>query len=252
VPNKEFLLPFLITLFAGLSTGIGSVAAIFIKEFKHRYLSLMLGFSSGVMVYVSFVELLGKSIEKIGFVRGNLSFFAGILIIFLIDKFIPHNYLEERIEGTPEEKKLMAVGLFTVLGITIHNFPEGMGVFFSSFSDLSIGIPLAIAIAVHNIPEGICVSMPIFYATKSKKKAFVYSFLSGIAEPVGAVVGYLILRPFINEVSLAVALSMVGGIMVFISFDELLPVSFKSGEEHIAILGVFIGMVVMAVSLSIL
>ena len=117
---------------------------------------------------------------------------------------------------------------------------------------MSIGIPLAIAIAVHNIPEGICVSMPIFYATKSRKKAFVYSFLSGVAEPVGAVIGYLILRPFINEASLAVALSLVGGIMVFISFDELLPVSFKGGEEHIAILGVFVGMVVMAVSLSIL
>jgi ZIP family zinc transporter len=247
-----FLIPFLITTGAGLCTGLGSIAALFIREFKHTYLSLMLGFSAGVMVYVSFVELLGHSCEEIGFLGGNISFFCGIVLIFIIDRFVPHNYMEEVVDGTPEEKKLMAAGLFTAFGIAIHNFPEGMGVFFSSLVDRSVGIPLATAIAIHNIPEGIAVALPIYYATKDRKKAFFYSFFSGVAEPVGALMGYLILRPFLTDGVLAVALAFVGGIMVFISFDELLPISFRNGEEHVAIGGVFVGMVVMAFSLFLL
>ena len=146
----------------------------------------------------------------------------------------------------------MNTGLLTAAGIAIHNFPEGMGVLFTSMHDLTVGIPLAVAIALHNIPEGIAVSIPIYYATKSRKKAFLYSFFSGVTEPLGAIFGYLIIRPFLTESVLMGTLSAVAGIMVFISFDELLPVSFSRGEEHIAILGLFVGMGMMAFSLSIL
>ena len=243
---------FLITALAGLSTGIGSVISLFIKEFKHRYLTLMLGFSAGVMIYVSFVELLGTAIETLGFVWGNAWLFFGIIFIFLIDALVPHNYFAERVDGTEDERHLMSAGVFTALGIAIHNFPEGIGVLFSTLADIHVGMSLAIAIAIHNIPEGIAVAMPIYYATKSRKKAFLYSFGSGLFEPLGAIFGYVILSPFLTDHVLAATLAAVGGIMIFISFDELLPLSFKHGEEHVALIGVLGGMAVMAVSLALM
>jgi ZIP family zinc transporter len=275
--NNDIILPILITVAAGLSTGIGSVAALFIREFKHRYLSIMLGFSAGVMIYVAFVDLLGKSIAEIGLLSSNACFFGGIVAISLLERFIPHAYLGEEDAVFPaematdeirmhhhhgkrrfrggkdlDERRLMNAGLMTAAGIAIHNFPEGMAVLFTSMHDLTIGMSLAVAIALHNIPEGIAVSMPIYYATKSRKKAFFYSLFSGVTEPVGAIFGYLVLSPFLSESILMGTLSAVAGIMVFISFDELLPVSFARGEEHLAIGGVFVGMAVMALSLAIL
>jgi ZIP family zinc transporter len=267
--GNGFLIPILITVAAGLCTGVGSVAALFVKQFKHKYLSLMLGFSAGVMIYVSFADLLFKSVREIGMAWSNVWFFAGILLIAFVERFVPHVWLEEKQQVFPangepaiaprrrrrggrdyvSDEGLMNTGLLTAAGIAIHNFPEGMGVLFTSIHDLAVGIPLAVAIALHNIPEGIAVSVPIYYATKSRKKAFYYSFLSGVTEPLGAIFGYLIISPFLTEPVLMGTLSAVAGIMVFISFDELLPVSFSRGEEHIAILGLFVGMGVMALSL---
>ena len=250
--HTGFWMAFLITLLAGLSTGIGSVISLFIREFKHQYLSIMLGFSAGVMVYVSFVELLGTAVETLGFAWGNIWLFIGVSFIFLVDALVPHNYMAERVEGTEDDRQLMSAGVFTALGIAIHNFPEGVGVLFSTLADISVGLPLAIAIAIHNIPEGIAVAMPIYYATKNRKKAFAYSFGSGLFEPLGAVFGYLVIGPFMTDQVLAATLAAVGGIMIFISFDELLPLSFKHGEEHLALVGVLGGMVVMAVSLALM
>jgi zinc transporter, ZIP family len=275
--QQEILIPILITVAAGLCTGIGSVAALFVKQFKHTYLSVMLGFSAGVMVYVAFVDLLGKSIAEIGLMTSNLCFFGGILVIAFIERFIPHAYLGEEDLAFPadapaekmrlhhhhggrrfrggkasDQRRLMNAGLMTAAGIAIHNFPEGMAVLFTSVHDLTIGASLGVAIALHNIPEGIAVAMPVYYATGDRKKAFLYSFFSGVTEPIGAVIGYLLIGPFLTESVLMGTLSAVAGIMVFISFDELLPISFSHGEEHIAILGLLIGMAVMALSLSIL
>jgi ZIP family zinc transporter len=274
--TENILIPVLITVAAGLATGIGSIAALFIREFKHKYLSIMLGFSAGVMIYVAFVDLFAKAVAEIGIVKSNACFFLGIFLIASVEKLIPHSYLEEKDtnpqapEATglgihyhhggrrrhgrrgPEEARLMNAGLMTAAGIAIHNFPEGMGVLFTSMHDLTVGVSLAVAIALHNIPEGIAVSMPIYYATGSRKKAFLYSFFSGVTEPIGAIVGYLILAPFLTEPVLMATLAAVGGIMVFISFDELLPVSFARGEEHLAIAGLFVGMAVMALSLMII
>jgi len=272
--ENNIIIPLLLTTLAGLSTGIGSIIALFIKEFKHSYLSFMLGFSAGVMIYISFVELLAHSISGVGFVWGNLAFFSGIILFYLIERFIPHWYLEENEKkydpmnmnghnhprgrhgfrggrGTlPERGKLMNVGVMTAVGISIHNFPEGVGVLFTSINDVSVGISLAVAIALHNIPEGIAVSMPIYYATKSRRKAFLYSLFSGLSEPIGAIIGYLILGPFLTEAMLMITLGVVAGIMVIISFDELLPVSYIPGEEHIAISGILVGMAVMMLSLA--
>ena len=247
--NTKIWLPLLLSFLAGMFTVVGSFITFFMRDFKRGYLQFSLGLSSGVMIYVSFVELLPSAIKGIGPIKANLAFFSGIVLFMFIDFLIPHEYIEERIKTDGYDKKLMAAGVFTTLGIAIHNFPEGVAVFMSSLVNIKLGIVLALAIALHNIPEGIAVAMPIFYATKSKREAFWYSFLSGFAEPAGAVIALLILMPFLNTSVLSFSLAFVAGIMVFISFDELLPLSCESEGYHISILGVIIGMLIMALSL---
>lgn len=245
-------LPLLLTFLAGIFTVLGSFITFFTQDFKKSHLQFFLGLSAGVMIYVSFVELLTTAIKTIGPIKANIAFFCGIILVMLIDFIIPHEYIEERIRTKKYDAKLMKAGLFTALGIAIHNFPEGVAVFMSAMVNIKLGIVLAFAIALHNIPEGIAVAMPIFYATKSKKKAFWYSFLSGVAEPAGAVIAILILMPLLTPAVLALLLAAVAGIMVFISFDELLPLSYQSEGSHISILGVIVGMLIMAVSLTFL
>jgi len=260
------LFAFGITLFAGLATGVGSAIAFFAKQTNTRFLSVSLGFSAGVMIYVSLVEIFVKAkIELVGVYGPSegywytvLSFFAGIALIAIIDKLIPsienpHEIKSlEDLEMSPEElksKKLMRMGLFTALAIGIHNFPEGLATFTAALTSPELGIAIAVAIAIHNVPEGIAVSVPVYFATGSKRKAFWLSFISGLSEPVGALVGYLILMPFLSPALFGVLFAAVAGIMVFISLDELLPSAEKYGEHHLSIYGLIAGMVVMAVSL---
>ncbi len=264
----EVLIAFGLTLFAGLSTGIGSALAFFTKTTNTKFLSVALGFSAGVMIYVSLVEIFVKAKdslvgtpeapalgESLGYWVTVLGFFGGIALIAIIDKLIPsyENPHEirtvEDMDKSGNNKKLMRMGLFTALAIAIHNFPEGLATFTAAITDPSLGIAIAVAIAIHNIPEGIAVSIPIYYATGDKKKAFWYSFSSGLAEPVGALVGYLILMPFMGPVVFGVLFAAVAGIMVFISLDELLPAASEFGEHHLSIYGLIAGMAVMAVSL---
>ncbi len=247
----------ILTLLAGLSTGIGSLIAYFIRKPKKSYLSFSLGFSAGVMVYISFMELLAGSMEEIGELWGIGTFFLGILLIAIIDLAIPevenpHEYRDPISEEDEVNPALMRTGILMALAIAIHNFPEGLATFSIALTDLSLGGVIAIAIAIHNIPEGISVSVPFFYATGDRKKAFFYSFLSGIAEPIGAIIGFLILSPFLNAFLLSSLLAFVGGIMVYISLDELLPLAHDYGRNHIVILGIIIGMFIMALSLSLL
>jgi ZIP family zinc transporter len=239
---------------AGLSTTLGSLLGIFVRRPGPRFMTLTLGFSGGVMILVSFVELLPGGIEAIGFAPAHLAFFGGMLAMFLIDALIPHDYMAEQ-HHTEEERRqaqLLKTGLFVALGIGIHNFPEGMAAFIGALKDPSLGVAIAIAIAMHNIPEGLAVSAPVYAATGSRSKAFLWSFLSGVAEPVGAGLAALVLLPFLNATVLGFVLAAVAGIMVFISLDELVPVARCFGEEHLSIVGVVTGMVVMAFSLWIL
>jgi len=243
----------LLSTLAGLSTTLGSLLGIFVRKPGPRFLSLTLGFSGGVMILVSFAELLPGGVEAVGFGPAYLAFFGGIVVMFLIDSLIPHDYMAEHHRtGTPEEahnSQLLKTGLFVALGIGIHNFPEGMASFAGALEDPSLGIAIAIAIALHNIPEGLAVSAPVYAATGSRSKAFWWSFLSGIAEPIGAGLAALVLMPFLNEATLGYVLASVAGIMVFISLDELVPVARSFGEEHLSIVGVVAGMAVMTVSL---
>lgn len=262
------LIAFGLTLFAGLSTGIGSALAIFTKRTNTKFLSLALGFSAGVMIYVSFVEIFfkGKIIltdenafgAKLGTWITVLSFFGGMALIAIIDKLVPKvenphemRKVEEIDNQDFQNKKLARMGIFTALAIAIHNFPEGLATFTAALSDPSLGIAIAIAIAIHNIPEGIAVSVPVYYATGNRKKAFWLSFFSGLAEPVGALIGFLILIPFMGDdkTLMGIIFAAVAGIMVFISFDELLPAAEEFGEHHLSVYGMVAGMVVMAFSL---
>lgn len=271
-PTMDFsniMFAFALTLFAGLSTGIGSALAFFTKRTNTKFLSVALGFSAGVMIYVSFAEILVEANESLALELGPkmgtwvtiLSFFGGMLLIAIIDKLVPdfenpHAVRSvEEIEGeelTEEEEKnksLLRMGMMSALAIAIHNFPEGLATFTAALQDPSLGIPIAVAIAIHNIPEGIAVSVPIYYATGDRKKAFFYSFISGLSEPLGAIVGFVLLSNFFNELTFGILFALVAGIMVFISLDELLPASEKYGEHHLSIYGVIAGMAVMAVSL---
>ncbi|WP_313164971.1 zinc transporter ZupT [Sedimentibacter sp.] len=263
---NNVLFAFGLTLFAGLSTGIGSALAFFTKKTNTKFLSISLGFSAGVMIYVSMVEIFVKAKDsltaELGLKMGSwvtvAAFFAGMLLIALIDKFIPSGenphdmYKIEDIEDydtKTNDPKLLRMGTFTALAVGIHNFPEGLATFISALQEPTIAIPIAFAIAIHNIPEGIAVSVPIYYATGDRKKAFLYSFLSGLSEPIGALIGYLILMPFINDLVFGIIFASVAGIMVFISLDELLPSAQEYGEHHLSIYGLVSGMAVMAVSL---
>ena len=262
--TNDVLFAFGLTLFAGLATGIGSLIAFFAKRTNKVFLSISLGFSAGVMIYVSMIEIFAEAKvllieshgEKQGYWFTVLAFFAGILIIAIIDRLVPSfenpheaRSVEDLNSPISKEKKLMRMGLFSALAIAIHNFPEGIATFSAGLIDPTIAIPIAVAIAIHNIPEGIAVSVPIFYATGSRKKAFVFSFLSGLTEPIGALIAFVFLKQFLSPTFLGLLFSAVSGIMVFISLDELLPTAKEYGKHHSAIYGLVAGMAVMALSL---
>lgn len=276
---SDIAVAFGLTLFAGLATGIGSAIAFFAKRTNFRFLSISTGFSAGVMLYVSFVEILFKGSEALTEVYGDYwgewinvgAFFGGIILIGLIDAFIPqaenpHEVRSEKAvaplhsEDVPDDikdnPKLMRMGLFTALAIGIHNFPEGLATFLAALHDPSVGVVIAVAIALHNIPEGISVSVPIYYATGDRKKAFFYSFLSGLAEPIGALIAYGGIVLFTGGSGSAVPQEVMGilfagvaGIMVYISLDELIPTSNAYGKGHDSMIGLVGGMAVMALSL---
>jgi len=271
--TQTYLFAFLLTFIAGISTGIGGLLAFFTTKTNTKFLSVSLGFSAGVMVYISMIELFQESLAFFNDARGEnagkwltvMFFFGGMFIIALIDKLIPNfenpheiktveqiNEKDRKASPPKDFKKLKRVGLVTALAITIHNVPEGLATFITALQDPAMGIAIAIAIAIHNIPEGIAVAVPIYYSTGSKKKAFLWSLLSGLSELVGAIIGFLILMPFLSPMLFGALFAMVAGIMVFISFDTLLPAAREYGENHLAVYGLILGMLVMAISLNIL
>jgi ZIP family zinc transporter len=263
--SDSILFAFSLTLLAGLATGIGSIIGFLSKQVNPKMLTISLGFSAGVMLYVSMIEIFVKakdalSLElgdKAGYIWTVIAFFAGIFVIALIDKLVPayenpHEMNTEKIieEASDKERaKLLRMGLFSALAIGIHNFPEGLATFMSGLTNPTLGISIAVAIAIHNIPEGLAVSAPIYFATRSRKKAFVLSFLSGLAEPIGAIIGFFLLRSIFTDLTFGLVFASVAGIMVYISLDELLPTAEEYGEHHLAIGGLIGGMLVMAVSL---
>ncbi|MEL0135816.1 MAG: zinc transporter ZupT [Aquiluna sp.] len=273
--DSALLLAFAVTLGAGLATGIGSTIAFFAKTTNKSFFAVSMGFSAGVMIYLSFAEILPKATQYVqeyvtateaaGIAAGAL--IAGLVLMAVIDALVPsganpHENTDVELLGTSDtplqgvdevrNKALLRMGVFVALAIAIHNFPEGLATFLLVLDDPQIGIALAIAVAMHNIPEGIAVSVPVYYATKSRLKAFRLSFLSGLAEPAGAVIGYLILAQFLNHFVLGIIFAMVAGVMVFLAIDTLLPTARNSARGHLTVYGVIAGMAVMAASLVLL
>ena len=250
-----FYLALLLTFLAGLATSIGGILAFFLKKENLNTLALGLGFSAGVMLYVSFMELLPQAtgeLTKIFTAKTAesltiLFFFIGTLFAWLIDYCLPSHHLENK--SLSKENKLKRVGLFTALVLAVHNFPEGLTTFMATLTNTPTGISIAVAIALHNIPEGISVALPIYHATNNKQKAFWYATLSGLAEPFGAIIGYLLLRNFLKGPAFGFAFALTAGIMVYISLDELLPTAHEYGQAHKIIWGILAGMLVMAIGL---
>ncbi|NLL97221.1 MAG: zinc transporter ZupT [Clostridiaceae bacterium] len=258
-----------LSLFAGLSTGIGGLFLLVFKKINTKILSVALGFSAGVMIYVSFVEILPEASKYLGQAYGVkkgdwitfIAFFAGIFLIAIIDKLVPEKDNPHEPQNVDQldvcgfgqnSQKLIKTGKLAALAITIHNFPEGLATFVSGMNELSLGIAIAVAVAIHNIPEGISVALPIYCATGNKKKAFLMSLVSGLAEPAGAIIAFLFLSPFLNDIVFGIIYASIAGIMVFISLDELLPSAREYGEHHLAIFGLICGMIVMGLSLLLL
>ena len=248
--TSTILFAFTLTLAAGISTGIGGAIAVAKRRPGPAFMAAALGLSAGVMLYVSFMEILPQAMESIGgwAVAG---FFAGIALILVIDRLVPEDVNPHeplRIQADARSR-FLKTGVFTAVAIAIHNFPEGLATFIAGLEDPGIAVGIAAAIAIHNIPEGVAVAIPLREATGSRWKAWLAATASGLAEPIGALVGFALLMPVMGPPALGLVFSAVAGVMVFISLDKLLPTAEVTGRHHAAVYGLIAGMAIMAVSL---
>ena len=267
--TREVLLSLGLTAIVGLTMGIGGGLAFFINEKNKKFFSLSLSFSAGIMIYAAFMAILPEGMHHLeeyfgdmGKFIGLIGFFGGMIVIALIEKWVhrhggdhghdhgpvDHDHAHE---GEEKEGHLSKLGLMSAIAIGIHNLPEGLTIFTTGLNDISVAIPIALAVILHNIPLGIAISVPIYYSTGSKRKALVYSFLVGLCQPLGAIIGYLLFANIETELFIGILYTVVSGIMIFISLDELLPSSQKDNDHHISVYGAIAGMMIMALSLSI-
>ena len=275
------LVAFLLTLVAGGATSIGAALGVLGRGTGPRFLAGGLGLSAGVMLYVSFVELLPEGARVLsggaaptgrGTALATLSFFLGIALIAVLDRLVPravspHEFAgrmdgnhgraevrepDEQLEDRALRARLLRTGAITAAALALHNVPEGFATFVAALQAPEVAIPVVAAIALHNIPEGLAVAVPVRRATGSRSKAFWLATMTGLAEPVGAVIGYLLLAPVLTGDAMGAILAGVAGVMVFVSLDELLPAAEETGEHHTVIYSLIAGMAVMAVTLLVL
>ena len=271
--NRTYLIALLLSTIAGLSTVIGGLVTFFIKKNSLKFLSFGLGLSAGVMLFVSLVDIYPEATEMIKNQLGEsfiwlttLFFGLGILIAILIDYFIPDHIQtqmftkqiganEQCVDSTDcvenEDAiisigKIKRAGLITAIVVALHNLPEGLATFFLASQDIMLGISIVVAIAIHNIPEGMEISIPVYQATHSKRKAFLYSFLSGMAEPIGGIFGFVLIKTLFPNLCIGVLFALVAGIMTYIS---LLPLSKDYDTGHYSISGVVLGLLLMSILL---
>ncbi len=257
--QHQVWIAFAVTFLAGLATVIGGALVLFFRQPSYRLLSFGLAFSAGAMVYVSLTEILNKSIAsfsqafdpKFGFAFGTFAFLSGVIFVLLLDHFIPnpHETIEPNNAAEIEQRQLRRTGLLTLFAITAHNFPEGLATFFATLESPTLGAPLAVAIAIHNIPEGIAIALPVYMATGRRDLALGASFVSALAEPLGAALGYFILAPFMSFSVYGAVFGVIGGVMVFLALDELLPTAKRYAKGHETVYGLVIGMASLALSL---
>jgi len=261
ISQENIVVALAVTLAAGLATALGSLMVLFSRRPSPRLLAFGLAFAGGAMVYVSLSEILNKAIasftlaygERAGFGYGTLAFLLGMVTIVLIDHLVPnpHESLDKQDPAFRDDNRayIKRVGLLTAVAITAHNFPEGLATFFATLESPSVGMPLAFAIAIHNIPEGIAIAVPVYFATQSKFYAFAASLLSGLAEPVGAAIGYVLLSGSLSHATFGWVFGLIAGVMVFLALDELLPAAKRYAQGHETVYGLVAGMATLAISL---
>ena len=259
--TSAVLVALAVTLAAGLATALGSLLVIFAKGPNPRLLAFGLAFAGGAMVYVSLTEIFAKSVAsftlaydaRLGFTFATFAFLAGLLLVMAIDMLVPnpHDTLTTDDPSLREHNReyIRRVGLLTAVAITVHNFPEGLATFFATLGNPAVGLPLAFAIAIHNIPEGIAIAVPVYYATHNKAWAFGASLLSGLAEPLGAIIGFTLLSRYLNDAVFGAVFGIIAGSMVFLAIDELLPAAKRYAKGHETVYGLVSGMGVLALSL---
>ncbi len=250
---QNFSIAMLMTLFAGLTTAIGGAIAFMVKRDNLRALSVGLGFSAGVMIFLSFTDIIPEASEMLSVNYPNMhewmvfaGFIIGIVVAILIDYFLPDHIDPDEL-ANPEapcahRHKIKRAGLLTAIAICVHNFPEGMATFLTTTQNVTLGISVGLAIAIHNIPEGIAVALPIYHVTGKKRYAMLYAALSGITEPIGALIGMVLFSLFLPQVLVGILLAAVAGIMIYLSFDTLLPLSREYGNWHLSMIGIVTGM----------
>ena len=260
LPNN-YGIALLMTLFAGLATSIGGCIAFIVKKNNLKALSVGLGFSAGVMIFLSFNEIIPQSAAMLmhNFPHNyNIitygSFILGIVIALLIDYFLPDHIDTDEVlhPDAPmhmHKHMLKRAGLLTAIAICVHNFPEGMATFLTTTQNITFGFSVALAIAIHNIPEGIAVALPIYHVTGKKRYAMLYATLSGITEPIGAVVGMFIFSMFLPQVLIGALMASVAGIMTYLAFDTLLPLAKEYGDWHLSLTGIISGILFIWLSL---
>ncbi|MCL2396560.1 MAG: zinc transporter ZupT [Defluviitaleaceae bacterium] len=267
---NDITFAFLLTIIAGTATGVGGLAILFSKKTSKKFLSICLSFSAGVMLYISFAEILLEAFEDleyalgdgIGYLAATIAFFVGILLVAIIDKFIPHGdevteLAEYAKQGNSEalaqkdKKELKRTGVMAAIAIAIHNLPEGIVIFMAAIHDPALGIAIALAIILHNIPEGIATAAPIYYSTGSRAKALLFAFVTGYVQPIGALIAWFLMRNVFDnmEAAFGIAFAAVAGIMVYVAIHQLLPAAQKFGKHHLVMKWLFAGMAVMAISL---
>lgn len=261
ISTGNVLVALAVTTAAGLATGVGGLLVFTQKQPGARMLAFGLAFAGGAMVYVSLSEILNKSVasfsqgygDRLGFTLGTVAFLCGIGLIMLVDRLVPNPH--ERLESDDpffrehNAAYIKRVGLLTALAITVHNFPEGLATFFATLENPGVGMPLAFAIAIHNVPEGIAIAVPVYFATHNKAYAFGACLLSGLAEPLGAIIGYTLLRPWMSDAVFGSVFGIIAGVMVFLALDELLPAAKRYARGHETVYGLVSGMAVLAISL---
>lgn len=277
--ENSYLIAFILSTIAGLSTVIGGFVTFFIKQNSLKFLSFGLGLSAGVMLFVSLVDLYPEATELIKTQMGQnltwlsiLCFGIGMLIAVLIDFFVPDHIQasmftkqiganEQHTDSTDcieDENAIISIGkikragIITAIVVALHNLPEGLATFTLASQDVILSLGVIIAIAIHNIPEGMAISIPVYQATHSKRKAFLYSFLSGMAEPIGGVLGFLIIKTLFPNLCVGLLFALVAGIMTYISIDTLLPLSKDYDTGHYSISGVVLGLMVIGITLILL
>jgi ZIP family zinc transporter len=253
---NNMMLGFMLTLIAGVATGVGSLVVLFSKRADTKFLSICLSFAAGVMMYVAFAEILLEAFEDLkesygngtGYLIATIAFFAGIFIMTAVDKFIPHG---DEVEDDKNGKALKRTGIMSAVALAAHNFPEGIIVFIAAIHEPAMGIAIAIAIIIHNIPEAIAMAAPIYYSTGSKAKAFLISLGAGLVQPFGALTAWFFLQNIYDDIEniFGIAFAVVAGIMVFVAVHQLLPAAHKFGKHHLVMKWLFAGMAVMAAGL---